>query len=150
MRVSEIEKELTPPAPAPAPIKEEEDPPSPSVNPADDALAIALAKRVTTNHPGLALAKATPAEKAKTIRSWAVHVRRLREIDKHTEADIRAVIDWCQSDSFWRKNILSAETLRKKWDQLVAQMGSKAPRPAAKISEQPKLVFMVGGVEVER
>jgi hypothetical protein len=141
-----IEPESNPPAPAPAPTKEEG---SPS-NSADRALATKLILRIIANQPGCKLTRLRPSEKTELLDKWADHVRLMREVDKHSEQEISVVIDWCQSDVFWRKNILSAEKLRKQWDQLVAQMGSKAPRRPAPKSEEPKLKFQLGDMEIER
>ncbi|MGR5914590.1 hypothetical protein ACT7DA_20990 [Bacillus pacificus] len=35
---------------------------------------------------------------------------------------IACVIDWCQNDDFWHTNILSADKLRKQFDQLFMKM----------------------------
>jgi len=51
-------------------------------------------------------------------RSWIDDCRKIREIDKRTPDEIRAIIEWCQKDEFWRGNILSMATLRRKFDQL--------------------------------
>jgi hypothetical protein len=129
----------------------EEDPPLPLLHPADKALATQLVLKVIANHPGNKLTKLTPAKKTETIVKWANHVRLMREVDKHTADEIKAVIDWCQSDPFWRKNVLSTEKLREKWDQLVAQMGNKAPRPKSRPSpDQPPLEFQLGDMVISR
>lgn len=141
--------ELNPPAPAPAPTIEEEDPP---IHPADAAIACSLVLRIVANHPGSKLAKLEPAQKDDKIRKWADHVRLMREVDKHSEAEIKTVLEWSQTDPFWRKNILSTEKLREKWDQLIAAMGAKAPARSARHtpSAQPKLSFQLGEMVVER
>lgn len=46
----------------------------------------------------------------------------LLRIDKMYPPQVRAVIDWCQSDPFWHTNILSAKTLRKQYDKLRLRM----------------------------
>lgn len=43
---------------------------------------------------------------------------RLLRIDKHSPEEVRAVIEWCQNDSFWWKNIRSPQKLREKYDAL--------------------------------
>ncbi len=50
---------------------------------------------------------------------WADVVRKLREIDRRTPAEIEDVIRFSQEDEFWSSNILSMPTLRDKWDKLV-------------------------------
>lgn len=142
--------ELNPPAPAPvtAPAQKGKK----DLHPADRALTLKLILKIIANHPGNTLTKLSPAEKEAKVVAWAKYVRLMREQDGHSEQDITAVIDWCQSDSFWRNQILSTENLRDKWNQLVAKMGPKAPGVSRtkQQSEQPKLTFIVGGVEVER
>lgn len=50
---------------------------------------------------------------------------KLLRIDKRPPAEVKAVIDWCQGDPFWRSNILSAGKLRKKYDTLRLQAIAK-------------------------
>ena len=45
-------------------------------------------------------------------------MRLLIDKDGRTPEQIAAAIRWCQSDEFWRSNILSAVKLREKYDQL--------------------------------
>lgn len=54
----------------------------------------------------------------KILSNWANDIRKINEIDGYSWNLIEAVIRWCQADLFWRKNILSASTLRKKFPQL--------------------------------
>ena len=56
-------------------------------------------------------------------------MRLMIEQDKRTAEDIKVVIEWCQQDSFWSTNILSADKLRKQFDQLKMKM-SKNKKPA--------------------
>lgn len=48
------------------------------------------------------------------FEAWANDVRKLREIDKRTPEQIRAVIEWSQGDDFWWDKVLSVGSLRKK------------------------------------
>jgi hypothetical protein len=59
---------------------------------------------------------------------WAGDIGRMIRIDGRTPERIEAVIRWCRKDPFWSANILSAAKLRKHFDRLELQMGS---RPAA-------------------
>lgn len=56
------------------------------------------------------------------VRAWANDMRLMMERDERTEDRIVEVIDWATNDRFWQKNILSAGTLREKFDKLEAQM----------------------------
>lgn len=70
-------------------------------------------------------------EKAKEpdYQKWAVHIDRLNRIDKREWGDIKKVIDWCQKDGFWYKNILSTGTLRDKFQRLyLAMNGNGGPK----------------------
>lgn len=69
-------------------------------------------------------------------QNWRDETRRLLDLDKRTEEQVRSAIDWCQDDPFWRGNILSMPTLREKYDQMRLQAqrdqasrgGASAPR----------------------
>ena len=49
---------------------------------------------------------------------WRTEARRLIDLDGRTPDQILRAIDWCQSDAFWRANVLSMPKLREKYDQL--------------------------------
>jgi hypothetical protein len=66
-----------------------------------------------------------PNFKKPDLNKWAVSVDRMIRLDKRDPPTIRAVIEYCQRDEFWRANILSAEKLRQKFDQLTMKMHSK-------------------------
>lgn len=51
-------------------------------------------------------------------KRWLTSARLLVDVDGRTPEQIHAAIDWCQSDYFWRANILSMPKLREKYDQL--------------------------------
>lgn len=58
------------------------------------------------------------------VTSWSDHIEKLMRIDHQVPEDIEAVIRWCQSDDFWKGNILSGSTLRRQYDQLAVKMKS--------------------------
>lgn len=70
-----------------------------------------------------------PNHKKPNLQTWAKHIDLTIRIDHRTPEDIRAVIEWCQSDTFWQNNILSTAKLRNQFDQLRLKMGSPAPDP---------------------
>lgn len=45
---------------------------------------------------------------------WANEVRKLREIEKKTPEQIKAVIEYAQGDDFWWDKVMSTASLRKK------------------------------------
>ena len=72
------------------------------------------------------------------ITSWVGAIDKLNRIDGREWVEIEAVIRWCQQDSFWWKNILGGEKLRKQFTQLNAQMRER-PRGTAKKSPIDKI-----------
>jgi len=64
--------------------------------------------------------------KKPNIQSWASHVDKMIRLDKRSLDDIRFVIDFSTSDTFWKSNILSTGKLRDKFDQLMMQ--AKQPK----------------------
>lgn len=69
-----------------------------------------------------------PKHKKPNIQSWTKHIDLMLRIDKRQVEDIRAVIKWCQIDSFWQNNILSTKKLREKFDQLFLKMQEFNPK----------------------
>jgi len=64
------------------------------------------------------------------MQNWAEHIDKIIRLDKHTKKEIVAVIDFCQTDSFWKSNILSTEKLRDKFDTLWLQCQGKGDKNA--------------------
>lgn len=61
--------------------------------------------------------------KEPNYQTWADDFRKLVELDGKSVDNVRLVIEWCQQDSFWKANILSAKKLRDKYDQLKVKSG---------------------------
>ncbi len=59
-----------------------------------------------------------PKIKKPNLQNWAEHVDKLIRIDGRSPQEIRQVIDYCQSDTFWKSNILSTKKLREKFSAL--------------------------------
>ncbi|MEX1447787.1 replication protein [Enterococcus sp. C76] len=59
--------------------------------------------------------------KMPNLQSWADDIRKMIEIDKRTENQVRGMIEWSQHNVFWASNILSARKLREKYDTMAAQ-----------------------------
>lgn len=49
-------------------------------------------------------------------------MNRINRIDKWTYEQIKYVINWSQEDGFWRKNIRSVKTLRKRFERLAVEI----------------------------
>jgi hypothetical protein len=61
----------------------------------------------------------------KTRERWADSFRLAQSRDNRSWDEMATVLDWCQTDTFWQGNILSADKFRKQFDQLKAQMARK-------------------------
>ncbi|MBM7624762.1 DUF4373 domain-containing protein [Sporohalobacter salinus] len=87
-----------------------------------------LRDRIEQNNPKAVLPDKIP----KDVEDWAIELDRLNRLGpvgaKESEnkgyswQEIRQIIDWCQDDSFWKSNILSAGKLREKIVTLENQM----------------------------
>ncbi len=94
---------------------------------ADNDLPLELAKELA----GYIKAN-KPDAKVGDLQKWAVTFDRIMRLDKRQPEVIRRVMAWCQSDSFWQTNILSAEKLRQQFDMLELQMRKQQPVEAKK------------------
>jgi uncharacterized protein YdaU (DUF1376 family) len=59
-------------------------------------------------------------------RSWAVTADRMFTLDGRKPDEAAELIRWAQKDEFWMANVLSMDTLRKKFDQLVMRRSQQA------------------------
>lgn len=59
-----------------------------------------------------------PNSKMPNLNTWAKSMDMILRVDKRNAEEVKAVIDFCQTDSFWKSNILSVDKLRKQYDQL--------------------------------
>jgi hypothetical protein len=62
--------------------------------------------------------EANGSKRPRITQKWRDEARLLIDLDGRSVEQIIRAIDWCQSDSFWRANVLSMPTLREKYDQL--------------------------------
>jgi hypothetical protein len=69
----------------------------------------------------------------------AVEADRMISLDNRTAAEIREVIEFSQSDTFWLTNVLSMGAVRKKFDTLwLKRNGAAKPAP---VPMRPKRRF---------
>jgi hypothetical protein len=74
--------------------------------------------------------KNNPKYKKPNLESWADTIRLAMQRDNRTYSELETMIKWCQADSFWYANILSADKLRKQYDQLYSKMQRQnSPKP---------------------
>lgn len=71
-----------------------------------------------------------PNFKPPNIKAWAKSIEHMMRLDKRSNEEIRAIIEWLPSDSFWCDKILSADTLRKQFDKLELAKASKPKNPS--------------------
>lgn len=81
-------------------------------------LANLLKTEILKNNPK---AKITDSQ----INKWVDTIRVMVERDKRTLEEIKDLIVWAQSDSFWKCNILSMQKLRKQFDQITLKAKEK-------------------------
>lgn len=77
-----------------------------------------------------------PAIKKPDFNKWAIHIKRMREIDKRTPEMIGNMISYIFDNNphfdgtFWRSNIKSTEKLRIQYDAIALQINSRKGRVA--------------------
>jgi hypothetical protein len=84
-----------------------------------------LAKRIEGNG----------AKRPTITAKWRTAARLMIDADGRPEDEIHRAIDWCQSDEFWRGNVLSMPKLREKYDQLKLQ-AARRPSGATSRTEE--------------
>lgn len=72
-----------------------------------------------------------PSFKQPNLQTWSDHIRLMMERDKRTEEQIRYLIEWSQSNSFWKSNILSTKKLREKATTLIRQIKAEKEKQSA-------------------
>jgi hypothetical protein len=89
-----------------------------AVRPEVEELCTYLADRVEQNG----------SRRPTITKGWKDAARLMLDRDGRTVEQIRAAIDWSQTDEFWRANVLSMTTLRKQYDRLrLAAARQRAP-----------------------
>ena len=87
-------------------------------------MAMYLKKKIKSNIPNQPVPKDSP----KQMESWSLAMDRLHRLGTvggdsgYSWDEIKEIIDWCQQDEFWYKNILSASKLRKQAVKLETRM----------------------------
>ncbi len=82
----------------------------------------------------------SPHAREPKFESWANTIRLMRERDRITYDDLRAVFGWANQDDFWAVNILSPSKLREKWEALSARMNQRPKQdPASRGRVIPKI-----------
>jgi len=63
-----------------------------------------------------------PDHREPDLQAWADEIRKMLEIDKRTEEQIKYLMSWVQQDDFEMMNVLSPVKLRKRFDALVMRV----------------------------
>jgi len=92
-------------------------------SPEASKLAALLRSEILKNKPDF---RVTQAQE----RSWARTADLTIRLDGRTYEQLAKLVAWTQRDEFWRSNVLSMETLRRKFDQLqMKQSAADARKP---------------------
>jgi hypothetical protein len=78
-----------------------------------DDMQMALAKKLLKR-----IRERDPNYQQPNLDKWANDIRLMMERDNRPYNEIDKVIDWCQDDAFWHKNILSTGKLREQFSRL--------------------------------
>jgi hypothetical protein len=65
-----------------------------------------------------------------SVERWVPDIELMLRLDGYSEAEVRALIEWAQADSFWWKNIRSGRKLREKAEELSLRMKDEQARKA--------------------
>ena len=63
--------------------------------------------------------------KDRDLVSWAKEIDKIHRLDGQEWSEIESILDWCQSNDFWKTNILSGAKFRKQFPRLQLQKGSE-------------------------
>lgn len=83
----------------------------------DDSPYMKLSKRLFKH-----LKQRNPEQSEPNWQTWADDFRKTVELDKKSLENVTKILDWCQKDEFWRKNVMSPAKFRKQYDKLAIQM----------------------------
>ncbi|MCE5168507.1 DUF4373 domain-containing protein [Paenibacillus profundus] len=78
--------------------------------------------------------------KEPNFQKWADDFRKIMELDKRDPKELREVIDWCTTDSFWSTNILSPKKLRDKYTDLAMKMKVKQKSSTSRAGSNKELL----------
>jgi len=88
--------------------------------------------------------KNKPDFKRPNLKVWDREFGMMIRRDDRTPDRIREVINWCQHDPFWWRNVLSVSKLRKQFDRLEAEMVSPKGKVSPMDRPQEKIRDLTG------
>lgn len=74
------------------------------------------------------------------LEDWIIEIDRMIRIDGINIELVEGCINWCQNDSFWKSNILSAGKLRKQFPQLYSKAKSSKSNDKSDFVKQVELM----------
>lgn len=101
-------------------------------------LAIYFYKQIKNNNPN---------HKEPNFQNWADDIRKMIELDKRTEKQVKYLMAWVQQDDFEMVNVLSPAKLRKRFDGLVMKVRrekNQLPSNVTPITEVKKKKYNYG------
>lgn len=84
--------------------------------------------------------------KKPNLSEWSKHIDKLIRLDNRDPVTIRAVIEYCQNDEFWKSNILSTKKLREKFQALYIRMQSEKTKGIYKSASSGKGPIKIAAV----
>jgi hypothetical protein len=84
-----------------------------------------------------------PEHKKPNLQTWSEDIRKMMEIDKRTEEQIKYLMKWVQEDDFEKVNVLSPTKIRKRFDNLIMKVKQQR-------NKKPKSIFDQGEASKER
>ena len=85
-----------------------------------------------------------PSAKKPDLQSWANIIDLMIRADHRDPEQIKQVVQFCQKDTFWMANILSAKKLREKYDQLLLKMNSSGMQVTPSLPGNGMKEFIAG------
>lgn len=82
-----------------------------------------------------------------SLQKWADEFRKIVELDKRDTKELKQIIDFATSDTFWQTNILSPSKLRKQYVNLAMQMSRPRQHREKKNKVTDNLVFLRSQLE---
>ena len=79
------------------------------------------------------------SKRPRITKTWRNAARLLMDTDGRTEDQVHRAIDWCQGNSFWRRNVMSMPKLREQYDRLRLQAEEERERDS-RTPTGPRLV----------
>lgn len=98
-------------------------------------LAIFFYKQIKNNNP---------EHKKPNLQTWSDDIRKMIELDKRTDEQVKYLMQWVQQDDFEMANVLSPAKLRKRFDSLVIKVKRNKPSNVTPITQAKNKKYNYG------